>query len=706
MKLAKSFKSRNVKTAGMAGTAALLLAIAASLFAPVSRAQEDKDKAPDAQKGPKVATVEVTPKEAKAEVGGSLQFTAVAKDAAGNVLDVKVTAWFAAPFDAAGADVNGKVYFSAPGEITIGALVGEEFGLAKVIVAKQAVAHVEVATLAAPLAMGGSATLTAWAKAADGSSRPDVSFTWKSLTPKIASVDAAGVVTAVAPGDAKIQATTNGISGEGAIAVVADTVRHISVDPTTTAARTGDVVRFHAAARDAAGKPVKDVAIAWSVNGDGATAYSDGAFVAYNPGTYVMTASIGQHTGEASITVTPRNAEREIDVVAHIQPKDEKDAPIQTAEEWIIGNHAYLSTIADRVFLYDISDPANPKLDDTFKVDARLVNDVSTTPDEKTGVITREGASNRKNGIVILDLSEKDKIKVAAEYTETVTGGVHSAFINTHYVYLTDDATGSLRIIDIQDPKQPKEVGRWQVDNNTTQTIVGPEGPVTTGRYLHDLYVKDGLAYLAYWRDGLIILDVGNGMKGGSPEHPKLVSQYLYNQYELYGDNWLAGTHSTFRYKNYLFVGDEVLQAIFNIMSHERVPTRARCHVMDVSDIEHPREVAFYEVPEGGSHNFWADNDMLFLGDYGGGGRVLDISGELRGDLYRQGREIARLWTGDSKAYRPNLPLTWGAQPWNGLIYVNDVDSGLWIAKLGKPIFKGSTTAPPLQEKAEKTIPK
>ena len=35
---------------------------------------------------------------------------------------------------------------------------------------------------------------------------------------------------------------------------------------------------------------------------------------------------------------------------------------------------------------------------------------------------------------------------------------------------------------------------------------------MTSGRYLHDLQVKDGIAYLAYWRDGLVILDVGNGV--------------------------------------------------------------------------------------------------------------------------------------------------------------------------------------------------
>ena len=84
----------------------------------------------------------------------------------------------------------------------------------------------------------------------------------------------------------------------------------------------------------------------------------------------------------------------------------------------------------------------------------------------------------------------------------------------------------------------------------------------------------------------------------------------------------------------------------------------------------------------------------MYIGYYSGGGRVVDVSGELRGDLYQQGREIARIWTGDADGFRPNLPFTWGAQPHNGLIYFNDINSGLWIVKLGEKIDKGSTTAP------------
>ena len=169
-----------------------------------------------------------------------------------------------------------------------------------------------------------------------------------------------------------------------------------------------------------------------------------------------------------------------------------------------------------------------------------------------------------------------------------------------------------------------------------------------------------------------------------------------------HANGWLAGTHTTFRYKNYVFVGDEVFPGNFDINSKERIPVRGICHVIDASDIEHPREVAQYEIPEGGMHNVWADGDILYAGDYAGGGRALDISGELRGNLYAQGREIARVWTGDPDGYRPNLPFAWGAQPANGLIFYNDINSGIWIAKLGKPRYKGGTTAPPLQEKEAK----
>src|SRR6202162_3318251 len=143
-----------------------------------------------------------------------------------------------------------------------------------------------------------------------------------------------------------------------------------------------------------------------------------------------------------------------------------------------------------------------------------------------------------------------------------------------------------MRVIDFADVKNPKEVARWQTENPSATTIRTKEGEEVVGRYLHDLYVKDGLAYLAYWHDGLIILDVGAGLKGGSPEHPQLVSQFRFNHNELYGNGWLAGTPSVFLYKHSVFIGDEVFPGTFNLFSKRRIPVRGIAHVIDVSDIE------------------------------------------------------------------------------------------------------------------------
>jgi hypothetical protein len=499
--------------------------------------------------------------------------------------------------------------------------------------------------------------------------------TWSSDSPQIAAIDASGFVTGVAPGKALVRAQSGSASAVSTVTVVRNAIGAITVEPRTTAVRTGDVVRFTARA---AGENGATPAIRWSVTGAGAAIDPDGGFVAERPGPYVVTASIGDRSSIASVTVRPRDVKRSLEVVGRT-PNEE----FQTMEQWIIGKYAYVtSAIAGRLWVYDVSNPSAPVKVDSVTFDARILNDVSTTADGKVAVLTREGASNRKNGIVFLDTSDPAHPKIASEYTDTVSGGVHSAYIDGHHVYLTDDATGSLRIINFEDVKRPKEVARWEIENPLARSVKTPEGEFTGGRYLHDVQVVDGLLYAGYWRDGLVILDVGNGIRGGSPSNPKLVSQLRFNYHELYGPGWLAGAHAVYRYKNYVFVGDEVFPARFDIVSRDVFPVKGIVHVVDVSDIAHPKEVATYDVPEGGAHNMWVENDILYMGYYSAGGRVVDVSGELRGDLYRQGREIARLWTGDPKGYRPNAPFCWGAQPHNGLIYFNDINSGVWIAKL------------------------
>jgi len=126
-------------------------------------------------------------------------------------------------------------------------------------------------------------------------------------------------------------------------------------------------------------------------------------------------------------------------------------------------------------------------------------------------------------------------------------GNRRSAYglIDSHYVYLTDDATGSMRGHRLSRRKEPKEgrrAGKWKIAGaNSDRTHRG----AGDGRSdIFTMFSKRRGAYLAYWRDGLVILDVGSGIKGGSPEKPQLVSQFRMNYHELYGDGWLAGAHA------------------------------------------------------------------------------------------------------------------------------------------------------------------
>ena len=578
-----------------------------------------------------VKTVKVTASVKEAEVGQQVKVTVVATDAAGNTINDQPSAYFAGPFDIAAVDDDGNVKLFGTGEVTVGALVGGIPGFATFKVKAPGVKTIEITPLKHPLVAGGNARLEAVTRIFNGDPKTGVPVEWTSDNPQVATVSPGGVVTSIAPGKATITATSGSATAKTTISVIKTDLHKMVIAGGPKTARTGDVIDFQAKAN-----PDDNFTVQWAVNGNGATIDDSGRFVADLPGTYIVTASSGMNSSSTSVVVAPRNLEREVEVVGRAPFKE-----FQGAEQWIIGNYAYYSTISDRFLVYDISDPANPKLTDTVKVDARLVNDISTTADGKILVISREGASNRKNGIAFYDTSDPAHPKLISEYTATVTGGVHSAFVDSHYVYLTDDATGSMRVIDFADVKNPKEVARWQTENQVAGTITTKEGDHIAGRYIHDLQVKDGLAYLAYWHDGLIVLDVGKGLKGGSPENPKFVSQLRFNHHELYGDGWLAGTHSVYRYGKYVFIGDEVFPGIFDIKSPKRVFVRGIVHVIDVSDINNPRKVAEYPVPEGGAHNMWVENDVMYVGYYSGGGRIVDVSGDLSGDLYRR-RSVSR----------------------------------------------------------------
>lgn len=629
-----------------------------------------------------VARVEIAPPAAEIQVGGTVQLAARALDARGQpVTEAKIT-WFSGGTEGS-VDSTGLVKGGYNGYVRVTAVAfipgqaGQVFGDALVHVLPEAAARIEIVPAPTRVVSGTRLTLAGTAYSRHGDRRPDhVSFT--SSNARVASVTPDGRLHALAPGRATITAKAGPATSQLRLQVVPNTIARLALEPASSAVRTGDVVRFSVTVKDARGRTVPDAPVEWAVVATAGAGVAQidpaGAFVAETPGVYTVTATLGGRTGDAIVRVEQRRVTRGIEVVARLPIKH------RAAEVWVhpSGKCLYMSTIADRVYSVDITDPASPRIVDSMMTDARLVNDVMTTEDGRYGVFSREGASNRKNGIVVFEASDPCRPKAVAEYTETVSGGVHSSYVYQGHVYITDDATGSLRVIDIRDPFHPKEVARWEAQQTDA------------GRYLHDVMVVDGLAYLAYWNDGLIILDVGNGIKGGRPEGPQFVSQLKYDLNatyarveQLWGPGFVRGTHTAWRQGRYVFVADEVYAARpYKGLSGGNGLTFGRLHVVDVSDIEHPKAVASYEPTDGGVHNVWVVGDTLYLGNYQGGARVLDVSGELKGDLLRQGREISWILTADSTGVQPHTPFAWGVVVRDGSIYVPDINSGLWVLKL------------------------
>jgi len=519
---------------------------------------------------------------------------------------------------------------------------------------------------------------------------------WTSSNPAVAVVNTDGLVEAKGAGRAVLTGRADRATVTHAVQVVAGRLGALAISPSSRDARTGDVIRFTVAAKDAAGRAITGLTPSWSFSPGQGVIDKDGAFTGYEGGTYVVTATLGTQSAQAVVRLTPRDVRRPATVVGRL-PR----TGFTTEEVWLHPTReiAYLGTGSggDRMFTIDITDKAKPVVTDSIVENTRRVNDIMTNPAGTHLVFTREGASDRKNGIVIASLEDPLHPKKCADYTEGLTGGVHSTFVykqekyGTH-IYLTNDGTGAIHILDWNDPCNPKTAAVWKTPR--------PDA----GRSLHDIDVQNGLAYLSYWNDGLVILDVGNGVKGGSPSNPQVVSQYKYDLNDMYrqveaagGPGFIRGTHTAWRHKDYVFIADEVFPAAPVKGAKDASAGRAygRLQVIDVSDITKPKSVAFYEPEYGGVHNVWVAGDTLYMGAYNAGFRAFDISGELRGDLRAQQREMVHVHTANMDGFVKNAAMTWGVVVRNGLAYVNDMYNGLWIVRMDpKPEPKKNAIVP------------
>jgi hypothetical protein len=503
-----------------------------------------------------------------------------------------------------------------------------------------------------------------------------VRLAWSTDDPTIASVDRHGVLTAHRTGAVTLTATAQGVTRSHEYRVVENPVRTLTLSATQDSGRTGDVIRFTGRALDSRGQVVDDVPMQFSLVADpedstrtqfpAAEIDQQGRFVANQAGVYTVLATAPGHIARHTVEISRRHVTQEVEFIGHGAVRE-----VNTSDLWIwegVDGRDYAVTGTHSAhgvaYFWDVTDPASIVMVDSVKVDARTVNDVKISEDGRIAVISREGASNRRNGLVILDVSNPRDVQVISRYDEELTGGVHNVFISNNHIFAVNNGR-RYDIINIEDPTNPHRVGRFELD--------------TPGHGVHDVWVVDGIAYSSNWADGVVLVDVGNGVAGGSPAHPVQFAQYR---------DYTGRNHAAFPYQSptgrfYIIMGDEMGAPSFD-GEPDNAPQRMSgyFHVVDFTDPLNPEEVARFDVPEAGSHNLWIEDDRLYVAYYNGGVRVVDISGELKGNLYYQGREVARYKAYDPNGVVANAPFSWGPQPYKGHLFFAEYNSGLWAVKL------------------------
>jgi hypothetical protein len=348
-----------------------------------------------------------------------------------------------------------------------------------------------------------------------------------------------------------------------------------------------------------------------------------------------------------------------------------------TADLWVRGEWAYTGTWSRRgansgnaLKVWNVAGNVPVLRDSVVVSQAGTLGDVQVSDDGKLLVVPTEGG---QGSIVVFDLANPAKpVEIARHSSPSTSSGVHTAELarvgGKLYAFLSVTGRGSVVTVDLSDPRNPRQV--WN--------------QVTGTPFTHDVFVRDGILFTAGWNAGTTVWDIG-GAGCGTPENPVRLSEFWTASGKVHNIWWY---HDPSGSKRYAFVGEEGPTNLGTSASGD-------IHVVDLGDWSNPREVAFYTIPNAGTHNFWVDepSGVLYAAYYNGGVRALDVRGDLgacteaqktalvdavRGgstplcDLGKMGREVGRALVGGQQVS------VWGVQMLGNRLYASDMLNGLW----------------------------
>jgi hypothetical protein len=400
-------------------------------------------------------------------------------------------------------------------------------------------------------------------------------------------------------------------------------------------------------------------------------------------------------------------------VVGHLAPPQQGGY----GDVWAHKDVAYLGNLrtadcrpANGIWAIDIKDPAKPKALASFaKFPGSDGEDVwvgSISTRRFKGDLAAVGIQRCSRqepgfaGLALYDVTNPAKPKELSRLATMVASGVHElgvvqrpdgrvlALAAVPYSFnLSQGRQGDLRIIDITDPRRPRELADWDVRRD------GPadaRGQLAARRDVFDHsawpFDKGNKLFASFWSAGVQFLDISD------PASPRYIGQTPYRPEDGY-----RGAHSGwFNEDETLFIqNDEAMQAVGR--GPEASWTFQR--VFDTSSLKRPRLLSTFATESAvpgkdrkvatdgvySVHNAVIKGDTSYASWYSDGVRVVDLSDPGRPE------EVAwfvppptspRQSAATAQGGRRDMPVVWGVFPYKDVVLASDMNSGLWVFRV------------------------
>jgi len=262
------------------------------------------------------------------------------------------------------------------------------------------------------------------------------------------------------------------------------------------------------------------------------------------------------------------------------------------------GTTAYVghTTGPEATTIIDVSDPANPRQIAQIECEHQgvhahkvRVRDGLMLTNYESKAYAGEPDAGFQGGLNIFDVSDPSKPE-HIHFWPSAKSGLHRFTYDGRYAYISpelDDYIGNIvMILDLKDPRNPVEVGRWHMPGQHIGAGEVPTWKDDEHRCHHPIRLGNHL-YTSYWHGGFVILNIDD------MANPKFVSGMDWSPPFVFPTHTCLPIPFDIQGEKWMVVADEDAAKL------RADAPGAMLWMVCVSDLEHPVPVSTIQLDDG-----------------------------------------------------------------------------------------------------------